>query len=457
MFRQSTSCVLLAASLAAQHPYQLVDLGVLPGASGSVGRGISPDGRRIVGWSGNTAFVWEEGVGMLPLPMLPGYSFAAARDVDSHGNVVGTMGLEVTGPAPARAVRWNPGGTITNLGTIGGGRFSMAFGINDLGQIAGYSEVLSTTTLWHAFLWGTSGMVDLTPATADTFGYDVNQFGEVAGYDSWNAFRHSPMTGTLWLGQPPGFTFSTGMAINDAGQVAGSVTNASGSSQRMARWTDGIGWEVFGGAGNDNQLSGINSFGQVVGTGLPPAGGYGGVLYTDGLGMQHLNTLVDPAVNSWLKYAHSINDRGQISGHRYDNTFAQFRAFRLDPQFMTVYGQGCAGGNGHVPKLAIAGLPKAQNRIVIMLAEGAPGGVAVLVLSGSPAAAPIGFGCTVSVALPAPVSVLVPLDQLGQGRMVLDLPAGSTSGTVYLQYASIDLAAPNGLLALSNGVALQIL
>jgi probable HAF family extracellular repeat protein len=450
MIRVLPSAVLLTASLAAQYPYHLVDLGVLPGASGSIARGLSPDGRRVVGWSGSLPFVWEEGVGMQPLPLLAGFTTASANDVDDLGRVAGTMGN------PGFAVRWDPSGAITNLGTIAGGAHSSGFGINASGHVVGYTDTLPTTTLQHGFLWQGGGLIDLTPGSLDTYAFDVNRFDQVAGYGWTSAFRYTPGSGALWLGTAPGFALSAGRALNDAGQVAGSLTSAAGTTQRVGRWTEGTGWQELPGMGDDNHAAGINSFGQMVGAATIP-NGHKAFLYTDGIGMQSLSWLVDPAANSFMAYAHSINDRGQISGHRFDNTVAGWRAFRLDPQYVAVYGQGCAGSNGHVPKLLVAGLPQAGQRISILLAEGKPGSIGLLLMSSAAAAVPLGSGCVAYLAAPAIGSATLTLDQVGQARLVLDLPAGLAPGSLYLQYASIDLAAPSGLFAASNGVELRIL
>ena len=155
---------LLAAVAAAQpFPYRIVDLGVLPGASSSIARRISPDGSRVAGWCVDRAFVWEEGSGMRELPPLPGYARAYAYDVNDAGYVCGQVGLEISSE-PARAVLWDPTGVPRNLGTAGG-RYSMAHALNAALHVVGFSDTLPNATLWHAFLWqAATGLIDLTPA-----------------------------------------------------------------------------------------------------------------------------------------------------------------------------------------------------------------------------------------------------------------------------------------------------
>ena len=107
----SVFLTLLSAFATAQtYRYTITDLRTLPGQSGSVGWGISADGRKIVGWATDRAFLWEEGAGMRDLGTLSGYSRGYARDIDLSGRIAGQAGLEVTGPGartgdPLRAER----------------------------------------------------------------------------------------------------------------------------------------------------------------------------------------------------------------------------------------------------------------------------------------------------------------------------------------------------------------
>src|SRR5436190_3975062 len=77
---------------------------------------------------------------------------------------------------------WDSANGMTDLGTLGG-NVSQALGINDKGQVVGYS-LLADNVTQHAFMWtATTGMRDLgvLPGGNNTFAWAVNSRGQVAG------------------------------------------------------------------------------------------------------------------------------------------------------------------------------------------------------------------------------------------------------------------------------------
>jgi probable HAF family extracellular repeat protein len=75
-----------------------------------------------------------------------------------------------------------PGGTFIDLGTLGG-TSSAATGLNELGQVIGWSQTASGQT--HAFLWTAQrGMVDLGKIAGGSYSFAsaINEKGQIVGY-----------------------------------------------------------------------------------------------------------------------------------------------------------------------------------------------------------------------------------------------------------------------------------
>ena len=130
------------------------DLGTLPGALSSTARGINDLGQ-VVGESEfprigppepqTHAFLWSLGAGMQDLGALgQGLTSSVAYDINNAGQVVGRSFLAQFIPPPidpeyySRAFLWAAGQGMRDLGDLGG-KFSVAYAINDAGQVVGKS------------------------------------------------------------------------------------------------------------------------------------------------------------------------------------------------------------------------------------------------------------------------------------------------------------------------------
>jgi probable HAF family extracellular repeat protein len=326
--------VLAGASAMAQTGYVVDDLGALPGDTSSVAWGINAHGD-VVGWSsgvnGTRAFRYTDAAGMVALMGLPDRPRAVARDINDAGDVVGSANSG--GVDLGHAVLWPASGGVQDLGTLGTGAYSEAWGVNNLGQVVGHSSVSGGGFGVHAFLYTAGqGMVDLTPDSDTGYATDVNDSGQVTGYKTalggYHAFRWQGGAFTD-LGVLPGFAHSFGFAINSSGRVAGSSSTASGDSERLVRSTDAETLQNLGGTGEHNRAWGINDSGLVVGAIFQSASR--AVRYTDAGGLQNLNTLIDPSLGWVLLAATDVNASGQIAGYAFNNFTGATHAVRLRP------------------------------------------------------------------------------------------------------------------------------
>jgi len=154
--------------------------------------------------------------------------------------------------------------TFTALGTLGGSS-SIAYGINDAGQVVGYSYLTGDAS-YHATLWDSAAATDLgTLGGSSSIANDVNNAGQVVGtsYTTGDAARYA----ALWNGAVPINLGSLGgvggaTAINDTGQIVGysdggnTATFWNGTTAPVALGTLG---------GTVSSASGINSSGQIAG------------------------------------------------------------------------------------------------------------------------------------------------------------------------------------------------
>jgi probable HAF family extracellular repeat protein len=124
---------------------------------------------------------------------------------------------------------WNSSSGLTDLGTLGGDT-SYALGINDSGEVVGYSYLADNVTR-HAFSWTASGgMVDLgtLPGGAWSQGEKINASGEISGEALDSNGKQVPVfwsasTGFVSLGENQGDSRNYGWSINDSGVMTGQI------------------------------------------------------------------------------------------------------------------------------------------------------------------------------------------------------------------------------------------
>lgn len=208
-------------------------LGTLGGANGGFAFAINNRGQVV----GAAATVTEEahaflytGGSMQDLGTLPAVDVfdSAARAINENGKIAGgSLTGEFTPPEPSyHAFVRCCDGTLTDLGTFGG-QYSLAQGINDLGDVVGVAAT-EEFRVNHAFLYSHGAMTDLGTLDADTYSeaVDINNLGQVVGYSAGSGFLYEggAMVGLNTLIDPAsGWNVIDAAAINDAQQIAGTA------------------------------------------------------------------------------------------------------------------------------------------------------------------------------------------------------------------------------------------
>lgn len=194
--------------------------------------------------------IWDSFGQIFPLPMfIPPAGGEAQGDVwDSNAanDLVG-WSLSVdpgSGFIGRRAALWptgDPGGTIVDLGTLGGNG-SEARGINDLGQIVGYAGRPDGVT--HAFLRENGVMQDLGDLSVaeevTSWARGINADGVVVGFSQvsagsgfeafvWEAGVMRNLNDLIPAGS--GWALEQAAAINGSGQIVGEGTAPNGEQR----------------------------------------------------------------------------------------------------------------------------------------------------------------------------------------------------------------------------------
>ena len=275
--------------------------------------------------------------------------------INASGSVAGYSNLP--GNATRHATYWH-GGSITDLGTLGGPNSTVAWpGINDRGVIAGISETADMDVLnedWscsaffpsvthhvcRGFVWENGHMRGLPVFEGGINGMatGVNNRGQVVGWAEnkihdptcnspqvlqFRAALWEPGRGTMRQLKPlAGDSTSAATAINDRGQVVGisgacDVAVGEFSARHAVIWEDGRVRDIgnLGGVAWNTPMD-INESGDIVGFADLPGDANGAYnahafLWTPNGGIRDLGTLPGDQTSEAL----AINERRQIVGY----------------------------------------------------------------------------------------------------------------------------------------------
>jgi len=252
-------------------------------------------------------------LGMLGVPN-GSDSFSFGLGINNSGQVVGYSN---TGEGADHAFLYSSQTGMKDIGTLGGG-LSYGYGINDSGQVTGCS--LNTgNAAYHAFIYGTdTGMKDLGAiANGTSMGYGINNSGQVTGYSyapgtngPYHAFLYSSGAGMQDIGTLGG-TGSAARGINDSGQVTGYSNLPGDATYHAFVYSAASGMKDLGTlGGNSSDARAINNSGQVTGYALTANGASHAFIYSNGK-MTDLGTLGGSYISS---FGYGINKYGQVVG-----------------------------------------------------------------------------------------------------------------------------------------------
>ena len=238
---------------------------------------------------------------------------SVAYGINDQGEIAGAYNTS-TAQRPFRSVR-RVG--FQELSLPVGSNGGIAYAINEVGEAAGY--VSGTAGIRPAW-WTRRGEVQLLPIARNqtTKALDLNDRGDIVGVSGGE-----PKAAVLWprkggmvsLGTLPGFTHSEAVAISENGSIAGLATGlvAFPNRSRAVLWQPGgLAIRDLGAlpGGTDSRARDVNNRGEVVGR-SSSAKGNRAFIWTAATGMLDLNTLV-AVPGLVMTDALSVNKRGDI-------------------------------------------------------------------------------------------------------------------------------------------------
>ncbi len=283
---------------------------------------------------------------LLPLP--PGMASSWAKDINDNGVVVGAVSTFGSPDFSPVATVWTPDGSggyaIRTFGHLPGDLGSVATALNAVGDVVGYSK--GGTFRRAVWFQADGGLVDLTPQGI----FDPAAINDERVLVDQATPTHRMDLDTMAVESlpiPPGsFRATTGIGINESGQVAATAIGTTGSCNTYAaRFTDGIGWEILSTCSSAVQPGGINDLGDETWRHAVQL-----FVRLEGEGTFVVEDLIVNTVGHWSvtnTYLTDINDAREIAIWAHNDALGQDGTVLLVPQ--------CAAAPGEMSGLRFDG------------------------------------------------------------------------------------------------------
>ncbi|MHC5113852.1 MAG: hypothetical protein ACYTGP_05430 [Planctomycetota bacterium] len=260
---------------------------------------------------------------------------SVAFGLNDHGDVVGWSNPTGAGVCNDHICRnaflWS-GGVMTDLGKLFGDEESIARAINNAGRIVGTSErdVIAGSGTFHGVKWD-AGVIAALPdlGQGQSFAHDVNESGTIVGHTQNPSTNRD--TVVTWdgisvtdIGASEPHQYSRGHGISDAGIVVGMAWNLF--SPNDAILYDGLGWTQIGGFGQfqNAEAYDVNDAGFAAGYMAFPSGSWHACVWTGG---SAVDAGALPGMDTGELF--SINSAGEAVGRSYSDP-ASSRAIYWD-------------------------------------------------------------------------------------------------------------------------------
>ncbi len=254
---------------------------------------------------------------------LLGGPIGSATNLNASG---GSVGLSTLPDGNYHAVAWNP--SPIDLGTIGTDTQSMAFAVNDAGQVVGVSYNYGDLSP-HAFMWESGVLTSLGNFSP----HDINNASVVAGQTTiFNSANLWVDHACIWsagvltdLGTLGGYN-SEAMAISTGGTVAGQAFLTNNLTVRACVWINGTPHDlgtIAGTAAAKSSAADLNDNGLVVGWSEVAGGSrHACAFQIDANGVVLARTDLGLLAAGQHSHAYGINNAGLIVGTSADHGFA---------------------------------------------------------------------------------------------------------------------------------------